>query len=66
MTTFNTRDIGIAIRDFLEGFFINHFEGNQLVEETSEEIMLIDISDPHNPVIHLQNGQKFICRIFAA
>lgn len=70
MTTFNTRDIGIAIRDFMEGNNMSHFEekDGELTFGLDDyaEVKFVDISDPDNPTIHLGNGQQFICRIFAA
>jgi hypothetical protein len=66
-----TRDIGFAIRDFLEAQTISNFADDpdhecELVEnESAHHIAFVDVSDVHNPLIHLEDGQKFRVRIFA-
>ena len=61
MTKFTTTDIGILIRDRIEGDDISHFEfvGDVPVHGGSAEVLLVDVSDANAPVIHLDNGQKF-------
>jgi hypothetical protein len=64
MATLTTRDIGLAIRDFLEDKELYSF--NEHGEEgAAETVDFIDVSDAHNPRILLANGQQFIVRIFA-
>jgi hypothetical protein len=65
-TETNTRDVGLAIRDFLEGFPISRFtevdgELEEIVE--ADNIVQIDVSDPHNPVAHMESGAQFTIRI---
>lgn len=68
---FNTRDVGLAIRDHLEQNCITHFEerdldgDEELVEGERDEVVAVDVSDAHNPIICLDNGQTFTVRIFA-
>lgn len=58
------RDISFAIRDFLEDQ--EFFTYNDDLDETGQDrVQFVDVSDPHNPVIHLDNGQTFTCRIIA-
>ena len=60
-----TRDIGFAIRDFLEDQTISNFaddpdcEGELTENDSAHHIAHVDVSDVHNPLIHLDNGQKF-------
>lgn len=64
-----TRDLGIAIRDALEdeNFHILKEEEGELIESGQMvEITVIDVSDPDNPIVELENGQRFIIRIIAA
>lgn len=64
-----TRDLGIAIRDALEdeNFHILKEEEGELIESGQMvEITVIDVSDPDNPIVELENGQQFIIRIIAA
>jgi hypothetical protein len=66
-----TRDLGFAIRDFIEGYDFHHYE--EVVDESGElqeseetfEIANVDVSDPNNLNIRLDNGQTFVVRIFA-
>lgn len=64
MTTMTTRDIGLAIRDFLEGEHVFHYDDDRETE-LAESVQLVDVSDPNNPEVLLDNGQQFIIRIFA-
>lgn len=65
----NTRDIGFAIRDFLEGMDISAFtpDGVEGYREKprAHNIEFIDVSDPNNLKIYLDNRQIFIVRILA-
>ncbi len=66
-----TRDLGLAIRDFLDDREFYHFEEG--ADESSElheseetfEIADVDVSDPNNLKIRLDNGQSFLVRIIA-
>jgi len=60
-----TSDIGIAICDFCEGFAISHIDaGNPSHEYVSADtIDSIDVSDPDNPVFHMESGAQFTVRI---
>lgn len=53
-----TSDLGLAIRDFLEGQEFAIFEGDTDTGVRAD-VEFIDVSDPHNPIIHLANGQAF-------
>jgi hypothetical protein len=65
----NTRDLGLAIRDFIEGQAISRFTedaGGELEEhEEAAVVASIDVSDPHNPVVTFENGQTMTIRIIA-
>ena len=61
-----TRDIGFAIRDFCEGYAISHFDdgGDDLTEYSGFDcITAVDISDPDNPIFHMESGPVFTVRI---
>lgn len=62
------RDIGFAIRDFIEDACIYHVEGDAETDYIEllapHQVSSIDISDPDNPIIHMDNGQSFRVRIF--
>jgi hypothetical protein len=64
-----TRDLGIAIRDALEGESLIVFEedaGDGIYESPYLRVAeIIDASDPNNLVVHLDNGQLFTIRIIA-
>lgn len=67
----NTRDIGFLIRDMVEGYkgiiaFVPEADDDELDEKSTDiDCQFIDVSDPHNPKIHLSNGQVFTIRIIA-
>jgi hypothetical protein len=67
----NTKDLGLALRYFLQGeSFPCYREGPDVKGELHEseeirEIEFVDVSDANNPVVQLDNGQKFTIRIFA-
>jgi len=61
----NTRDIGLALRDFLEEMDIFHFDEHGNETEHQQTVETVDVSDPHNPVIWLDNGQRFLVHIVA-
>lgn len=54
-----TRDLGIMIRDFIEGRLI--------VEGKAGPVMIdmVDVSDADNAIVYLENGQTFTVRIIA-
>lgn len=60
-----TSDIGLAIRDFCEGYAISHFDGADDVTEYSgfDTIEAVDISDVDNPIFHMESGAVFTVRI---
>lgn len=64
-----TRDLGLAIRDFLEGrdFLEYGYGGDGDLVETGKtyQVQFIDVSDANNPRFHLDNGQTFVVRIIA-
>lgn len=63
-----TRDLGIAMRDFMEGhpFHVLKEEDGDLNEsDHMRDVQFVDVGDPDNPVFHLDNGQTFTVRIFA-
>lgn len=64
-----TRDIGLAIRDFLEGSdFFAYEDGDatgELWAKTQRNVDVIDVSDPNNLHVVLDNGQVFRVSIFA-
>ena len=63
-----TKDIGILIRDRIEGdsACAHDWDGPSVEVITEHEIDFVDVSDASNPIIHVSNGQKFIIRIIAA
>lgn len=66
-----TRDLGLAIRDFLESQVISRFEGDEtLGHDVLKEIPnaaaidFIDASDPNNLKVYVDTHQIFEVRIF--
>lgn len=59
-----TRDIGLNLRDELDGAQITIYEDDKAVSR-DHFVELIDVSDPHNPKLFLSNGQTFTIRIIA-
>lgn len=59
-----TRDIGLALRDHFEDHDVCHFHDDR--EGERQKVDFIDVSDPNNPVVFIDNGQKFQVRIFMA
>lgn len=59
----NTRDIGVALRDHLEEksiFALRENEAGNLCETPHAfEVTFVDVSDPRNPVIEIDNQQRF-------
>jgi hypothetical protein len=68
-TKATTRDLGFAIRDFLDDREFYHLEENadgDLIEsEETFEIADVDVSDPDNLKIRIAYGQTFVVRIIA-
>ena len=68
-TKATTRDLGFAIRDFLDDREFYHFEenadGDPIESEETLEIADVDVSDPDNLKIRLANGQTIVVRIIA-
>ena len=63
-----TRDLGLAIRDFLDDQYFHVLEEtDDGLEESGDmrKIVSIDVSDPNNLKIKLDNGQAFVVRILA-
>lgn len=59
-----TSDLGIAIRDHFEGKTVHRFWNG--VETTDRATVdFIDVSDPDNPLVHI-NGQMFLLHIVIA
>lgn len=61
-----TRDLGLAIRDFLEGSWIHTFidHNGELIESNDlRTVETVDASDPDNLRLSLDNGQTFTVRI---
>ena len=64
-----TSDIGLAIKDACVGEWINVIEkvnggpGTRHINE--RKIVSIDADDPHNPIVMLDNGQRFVVRIIS-
>jgi hypothetical protein len=62
----DTRDIGLAIRDFMQGFAISQFhevEGELEEVDSADKVDFVDVSDPHNPVLHMESGIQFTVRV---
>lgn len=59
-----SRDLGLAIRDFLDCRTIHHFEDDD-DKGPADWISSIDVSDANNPVIYMNSGRKFVVRIIA-
>ena len=62
-----TKDIGIMIRDRIEGDFATEYDWTKPYpkEVDEREIVFVDVSDANNPIIHADNGQKFKIVILA-
>ncbi len=60
----DTRDIGLAVRDFLSIHQENEDEGT-LVPVADAAVDSIDASDPNNLIVALDNGQRFTLRVVA-
>jgi hypothetical protein len=57
-----TRDLGLAIRDFTEGFAISVFDDDK--ETTNADLIeFVDVSDADNLVLHMESGAQFTIRI---
>jgi len=57
-----TRDLGLAIRDYVEGFSISQFEDDKEIPR-ADLVELVDVSDADNPVLHMESGAIFTIRI---
>lgn len=65
MTTHTTRDIGLAIRDHIEGKPVWRLEADTEIADSDREVTEVDASDPNNLIVYLENGQTFTVRIIA-
>lgn len=65
----NTRDVGLAVYNFLEGrtFSIHqdNEDGGTLDAIADAAVDAIDASDPNNLIVALDNGQRFTVRVVA-
>jgi hypothetical protein len=65
----DTRDIGLAVRDFLEGRPVSihqeNEDGGMLDPVADAAVDAIDASDPNNLIVALDNGQRFTLRVIA-
>ena len=62
----DTRDIGLAVRDFLSIHQENEDEGTLVpVADAAAAVDAIDASDPNNLIVALDNGQRFTLRVVA-
>ena len=65
----NTRDVGLAVYNFLEGrtFSIHqdNEDGGTLDPVADAAVDAIDASDPNNLIVALDNGQRFTVRVVA-
>lgn len=59
-----TRDVGLAIRDFIEGETFYHF-GDDKPEPGRDRFEVVDCSDPDNLHIVTMAGVHFTVRIIA-
>jgi hypothetical protein len=64
MPNIQTSDLGLMLRDFIEDGDIFPM-GEKFQEEEGVTVAFIDVSDPNNPLVHLENGQRFRVRIIA-
>ena len=62
-----TTDLGLMIRDFTECRWFDTFDivNGDYEMKGPRQITEVDISDPDNPVVYLDNGQTFTIRIIA-
>lgn len=60
-----TSDIGIFIRDMIEGkpFKLLKLDGDAYDEVGDDEVTFVDVSDAHNPRIHTESGAIFVAHI---
>ena len=65
----STKDIGIAIRDFLEDQAVEIIDWEDQDGDGGTDrfvkVVSVDVSDANNPLVTLDNGQRFRVRIFA-
>ncbi len=61
--TASTRDVGLAIRDFLEGARFTIYREWDGELEPSNFDATVDCSDPNNLYVVLDNGQRFTVAI---
>jgi hypothetical protein len=65
MPKFTTRDLGLAIRDHIEEHAVYHINAAGEERGDAGEVSYVDVSDANNPIVFLDNGQRFQVRIFA-
>lgn len=53
-----TSDLGLAIRDYLEGNAISHVDDGT-EKGDADAVSFVDVSDPNNPVFQMENGAVF-------
>ncbi len=58
-----TRDIGFAIRDLCEDNAISHVDEDGIEKYGADAIYGVDVSDPDNPVLHMESHAEFTVRI---
>lgn len=63
----STHVIGEALSAFLDDrdIIANTLDDEGFIVEHPVRIRMVDDSDASNPVIILENGQRFVCRIIA-
>lgn len=61
--TMNTRDLGLAIRDFIEGNAFQHFDDEGEGTSRWARVDFVDCSDPNNLQVHLSTGEFFTVRV---
>lgn len=62
-TVIKASDLGLAIRDFLEGRSFFAFGPDMEQTETDAQIDCVDVSDAAAPTVQLDNGSQFQIRI---
>ncbi len=58
----SARDMGLAVRDFIEGCDLFVYEDDptgELWQKARREVTHVDASDAHNLIVFLDNGQRF-------
>jgi hypothetical protein len=62
-----TSDIGLLIRDMLEGreFELCDLDRDEPEVVGKDRVTFVDVTDVHNPVVHTESGRMFTIQILS-